>query len=111
MASFKSIRRQWHKTMRPRAAFAADEQCQRCKCITQASDGIIHHTEYPLGCYTFDVEPLMRCGVCQWLCLDCHGKIHGDLVYQHKRERIVPALEEHRRLDRQAVACFERDRS
>lgn len=102
----KLARKRWHKKMNSRAAVIAQERCQRCNCETPARAGVIHHTEYPFGCYYFDVEPLLKCGVCQWLCLDCHGFLHG----QDKPDGpLAKARENHLALDEAAFAAASRD--
>ena len=66
----------WHLEMRPRACAYAFGKCQRCGKTAEGYDGVIHHLSYPAGCYKRTVEDLIREGICQWLCRNCHNAIH-----------------------------------
>lgn len=72
----KSIKLDWHNRMRLRACTYARESCQKCGKVTDILHGVIHHTKYPEGVYTHDVESLMDEGICFWLCKQCHFQIH-----------------------------------
>lgn len=76
MAVTKKEKRQWHDKMRSRACAYSCQKCQICGAFANVSRGVIHHTKYPEGVYSHDVEQLIDEDICQWLCKQCHQKTH-----------------------------------
>jgi len=100
-------RKRWFKEMTPRAAELAAERCALCNGDAPLGGGVIHHLEYPFGCYYMDVEAMLRAGMVQWLCLDCHGYIHG---HDKPDGPLAKAREQHEQLDAECDSAASRDR-
>lgn len=84
----KSNKLNWHREMRVRAHRAAKGRCQNCGRETLICEGTIHHLSYPKGVYEVDIEPLMRAGICQWLCVQCHDVEHVAFEPQEARDSL-----------------------